>query len=140
MTKTRSGRICMAAVWRSGAIRGPGRSGALRPDLVYVVTFRKIAPRTSKWSRKTPRAILYKLRKKSGAKNKYRQSHSNSTTQIPPLSDPPCTYMYPDIGIFVHVCMYTHTKFSIELQGRAIRNGYLVTRITVTLSIFDCST
>jgi hypothetical protein len=38
----------------------------LRPNLVSVITFREIAPRTYKWARKTPPAILYNLREKSG--------------------------------------------------------------------------
>ena len=48
---------------------------------------------TQKWSRKTPRAILYNLRYKPGAKINYGQSYSNSTAQITPCSDPPCIYI-----------------------------------------------
>jgi hypothetical protein len=49
---------------------GARRADTLRPDLVFVITFRKIVPRTKKWSTKTPPAILYNLREKSGAKIK----------------------------------------------------------------------
>jgi hypothetical protein len=38
------------------------------------------------------------------------------------------------------VCVYTHTPRTPEVQGRRARNGYLVTRITVTFPIFNSST
>ena len=50
--------------------------------------------------------------------------------------------MVPDRGTSTY---YVNSEgfemlLSIHVQGRAIRNGYLVTQITVTLSIFNFST
>jgi hypothetical protein len=77
MTKTRSGRSGPGVrTRRAGGFKSlspRARAGSnpwsvcaacalpLRPDLVFVITFRKIIPRTSKWSRKTRPAILHNL-------------------------------------------------------------------------------
>ena len=64
-------------------------------DLVCVITFRKIVPRTQKWARKPRLAIRYNLREKSDAKSKNCQSYSNprdkykkeGRTNVPTLTE-----------------------------------------------------
>jgi hypothetical protein len=65
-------QICMAAVcprcagaWGPMRVRVPPWARAARtypPNLVFVIAFRKIVPRTKKWARKTRLTILYNLR------------------------------------------------------------------------------
>ena len=64
-------------------------------DLVCVITFRKIVPRTQKWARKPRLAIRYNLREKSDTKSKNCQSYSNprdkykkeGRTNVPTLTE-----------------------------------------------------
>jgi hypothetical protein len=62
MTKTDLYGSCMASeIFRFAhqIVRARVSAGTTSPDLVFVITFRKIVPRTYKVARKTPPAILY---------------------------------------------------------------------------------
>ena len=93
----------------------PARAGALRPDLVFVITFREIASWTKKWARKTPPAILYNLREKSGPKLKNIRSYSNSTAKFPLSSDPPLYSCSIDLQLYT-TAVYGRTKFSSSTE------------------------
>ena len=65
----------------------------LRPDLVFIniITFGKLSLLPKNGLGRRPSRFLTICAKKSGTKIKYWRSYSNSTTQITPCGDPPCT-------------------------------------------------
>jgi hypothetical protein len=73
---------------RAYFVRAPARAGTLRPDLVFIITFRKIIPgHKTRIERRASRFSA--ICTKSCAKIKYQQSYSNSTTQITLRGEPP---------------------------------------------------
>jgi hypothetical protein len=82
----------MAVVWHlRSAHQTRARVTTLWPNLVFVITFRKIVPRTWKWSRKLRLAILYNLREKSGVKIKIDKVTVIRVSKSPLWAHPPCS-------------------------------------------------
>jgi hypothetical protein len=115
-------------------VRARFSAGALRPNLVFVITFRKVVPRTWKVARKLRLAILYNLREKSSPKIKNWQSYSNPRDLIPPFerSSPVCTYCSTSRG----TCTLISADCAVA-SAQIARRGRIENARSSTFHIFD---
>jgi hypothetical protein len=95
MTKTDLYGSCTRVWHLRSAHQTHSRVDPLRPNLIFVITIpKKNVPHDLQNGIERRPAILYNLRENLCAKIEYLKSYSNSTTQITPCSDPPCSYRY----------------------------------------------